>query len=57
MYNQFLRDKKAVDENNSKLRQERNEQKESVLRMEHALIYVEKQVAKLLVKQRCKSTP
>ena len=57
MYNQLLRDKKAMDEDNSRLRQERNKQKESVLRMEKALTYVEEQVAKLQAKQHCKPPP
>ena len=51
MYNQLLKDKKAVDEGNSRLKQERDEQRESVLRMEGALTYVEGQVAKLQAKQ------
>ena len=57
MYNQLLRDKKAVDENNSRLRQEKNEQKKSVLRMKGAFTYVERQVAKLQAKQHCEPTP
>lgn len=42
MYNQLLRDKEAVDENNSRLRQEKDEQKESVLKMKGALTYIER---------------
>ena len=40
-YNQLLKDKEAMDEDNSKLRQKRDEQKESVLRIEGAFTYVE----------------
>lgn len=56
-YNQLLRDKKAVNKDNSKLRQERDEQKKSILRIKEALTYVEGQVAELQVKQHCKPIP
>ena len=50
MYNQLLKDK-------NRLRQERNAQKESILKMKRALTYVKGQVAKLQAKQRCEPTP
>ncbi|MCJ1264007.1 hypothetical protein MMC22_003878 [Lobaria immixta] len=57
LYNQLLREKEAVDEDNSRLREERDEQKERVLRMEGALTYVERQVAELQAKQQRQPTP
>lgn len=57
MYNQLLRDKEAMDEDNSRLRQKRDEQKENVLRIERALTYVKRQVAELQTKQRRELTP
>lgn len=57
MYNQFLRNKKTMDEDNSRLRRERNEQKESILRIERAFTYVKRQVAKLQAKQHYEPTP
>ena len=53
MYNQLLKDKKAVNKDNSRLRQEKDKQKKSILRMEEAFTYVEGQVTKLQAKQRC----
>lgn len=46
-YNKLLTDKKIVDEDNSQLKQEIDEQKEWVLKIEGALTYVERQVTKL----------
>ena len=57
MYNQLLKDKEAVDEYKNRLRQKRDTQKESVLRMKRALTYVKRQVAKLQAKQRREPTP
>ena len=56
-YNQLLKDKKAVDKDNSRLRQEKDEQKESVLKIKGAFTYIEGQVAKLQAKQRHEPTP
>ena len=56
-YNQLLRDKKAMDKDNSRLKQERDKQKENILRMERILTYVEEQVTELQAKQRCEPTP
>lgn len=47
MYNQLVRDKKTVDKNNNRLRQERDEQKKSVLRMKEAFTYIEGKMTKL----------
>ena len=47
LYNQLLKDKETMNENNNRLRQEKDVQRESVLRMEGALTYVEEQVAEL----------
>lgn len=57
MYNQLVRDKKTVDKNNSRLRQEKDEQKKSVLRMKRAFTYIEGKVAELQAKQHCEPTP
>lgn len=56
-YNKLLTDKKVVDEDNSQLKQEIDEQKEWVLKIEEALTYVERQVTKLQNKQYCQSLP
>ena len=56
-YNQLLKNKKAIDEDNSRLRQKQDEQKKSILRMEKALTYVEEQMVELQTKQHCKPTP
>lgn len=55
-YNQLLRNKNVVNKDNSRLRQERNEQKKNILKMKGAFTYVEEQVAELQAKQYCKST-
>ena len=55
MYNQLLRDKEIVDEDNSRLKQEKNEQRKSVLRMKGVFTYVEGQMAKLQAKQHHES--
>ena len=39
-----------MDEDNSRLRQEQNEQRKSILRMEEAFTYIEEQVAELQAK-------
>ena len=49
-YNQLLKNKKAVDEDKSRLRQESDAQKESVLKMEEALTYVKGYMAELQAK-------
>lgn len=56
-YNQLLEDKKAAEKDNNRLRNERDEQKERVLRMEGALTYVEGQVAELQSKQHRQPPP